>query len=90
MAELQASAGNFHYVILDTDCNDDSFTAPMEQLEQENVITVIREEAPLPGSNIIVSLSGNFLDATAAWEMLLTHVLGVTLDGSETIHSKRE
>jgi hypothetical protein len=65
-AALRTSGGNFHYVILDTDCEDDSFTAPLEQLNQDKVITVIREEAPTPGSNIMVYLSGRLLDGTAA------------------------
>lgn len=63
---LQASGGNFHYVILDTDCEDDSFTAPLEQLKQDKVITVIREEAPVPGSRITIYNSGRLFDGTDA------------------------
>lgn len=63
-AALHASGGNFHYAILDTDSEDDSFTAPREQLKQDKVITVIRIEAPIPGSKTIVYFSGREFDAT--------------------------
>ena len=60
-AALQNLDGRFHYVILDTDSAADSFAAPLSQMKHDKIITVIRTEAPLTGSNITVSLSGHFV-----------------------------
>lgn len=47
-----------HYVVLDTDSIESSFDAPLEQRNAEGVVTVIRTEAPGPGSKALVYLGG--------------------------------
>ena len=47
-----------HYVVLDTDSIDSSFDAPLEQRNMEGIITVIRTEAPGPGSKAMVYVAG--------------------------------
>lgn len=53
---LRDSSGLFHYVLLDIDSEDDSFLVPLEQQGQNNVITILRNDAPLPGSQVSASL----------------------------------
>jgi hypothetical protein len=55
---LKTNNGNFHYVLLDTDCEDNSFDVPVEQLNSDKVVTIIRTEAAEPGSKIMVFASG--------------------------------
>lgn len=56
-----ASASGRHYLFLDTDSDDSSFEAPLEQLNTKGVLTIIRNEAPGPGSKALVYLSGKQL-----------------------------
>ncbi len=55
---LYSDNGSFHYCLLDTDCEEDSFNVAIEQLNNDKVITVIRTEAAEPGSKVIVFVSG--------------------------------
>jgi len=63
-ATLRASGGSFHYIMLDTDSAEDSFTAPLEQREGDKVITILRTEAPIPGSNVQAYVSGRIIDGS--------------------------
>ncbi len=47
-----------HYVVLDTDSIESSFDTPLEQRDTKGVLTVIRTEAPGPGSKALVYLAG--------------------------------
>ncbi|HPA20375.1 MAG TPA: hypothetical protein PLU30_21675 [Verrucomicrobiae bacterium] len=51
-------ADSRHYVVLDTDSIESSFAAPLEQRDTKGVITVVRTEAPGPGSKSLVYLAG--------------------------------
>jgi len=55
---LKANNGRFHYILLDTDSEDDSFDVPVEQLNNSKIITVIRTEAAEPHSKVMVFVSG--------------------------------
>jgi hypothetical protein len=47
-----------HYVLLDADSIESSFDAPLEQRDTKGVLTVIRTEAPGPGSKASAYLAG--------------------------------
>ena len=65
----QAFAAGRHYLFLDTDSTDSSFEAPIEQLGTQGVLTIVRNEAPVPGSGARIYLSGKPL----AWEGCQSH-----------------
>jgi hypothetical protein len=51
-----------HYVILDTDSESSSFEAPIEQIDAQGVLTIVRNEGAGKGSKATVLLAGKQLD----------------------------
>lgn len=47
--------GKRHFVFLDTDSTDDSFEVAWPKGQNKEVLSVFRNEAPVPGSNCIIS-----------------------------------
>ena len=60
-SNLNENSGRFHYILMDIDSNEESFKAPLAQMKSDKIITIMRDEAPTPGSHIMISLSGKFL-----------------------------
>lgn len=54
----EAFTNRRHYLMLDADSDESSFEAPLEQIDTTGVLTIIRNEAPDPGSKAIAYLSG--------------------------------